>query len=94
MKAAMAHLDDIFSALADGTRRDILTMLLEDDMAVTDVAEPLKNKAASWTDKPRPQSRSSKSSARMLSAMPPRTARGGAPFPSPISHKITQLGVR
>ena len=27
-------------ALADPTRRAILTMLLEDDMAVTDVAEP------------------------------------------------------
>ena len=30
----------IFMALADPTRRAILTMLLEDDMAVTDVAEP------------------------------------------------------
>ena len=37
----MAHaLDTVFSALADPTRRAILTMLLEDDMAVTDVAEP------------------------------------------------------
>ena len=36
----MADMDLIFAALADGTRRDILTMLLEDDMAVTDVAEP------------------------------------------------------
>ena len=33
-------LDMIFAALADPTRRAILTMLLEDDMAVTDVAEP------------------------------------------------------
>ena len=33
-------LDTIFSALADPTRRRILSMLLEDDMAVTDVAEP------------------------------------------------------
>ncbi len=33
-------LDAIFSALADPTRRAILAMLLEDDMAVTDVAEP------------------------------------------------------
>jgi DNA-binding transcriptional ArsR family regulator len=33
-------LDAIFAALSDGTRRAILTMLLEDDMAVTDVAEP------------------------------------------------------
>jgi DNA-binding transcriptional ArsR family regulator len=33
-------LDIVFSALADPTRRAILTMLLEDDMAVTDVAEP------------------------------------------------------
>lgn len=29
-----------FSALADPTRRAILALLLEDDMAVTDVAEP------------------------------------------------------
>lgn len=35
-------LDTIFSALADPTRRAILTMLLEDDMAVTDVAEPFE----------------------------------------------------
>lgn len=34
------RLDAIFSALADPTRRAILVMLLEDDMAVTDVAEP------------------------------------------------------
>ncbi|SFS00036.1 ArsR/SmtB family transcription factor [Yoonia litorea] len=33
-------LDQVFSALADPTRRTILAMLLEDDMAVTDVAEP------------------------------------------------------
>lgn len=33
-------LDAVFSALADATRRAILAMLLEDDMAVTDVAEP------------------------------------------------------
>jgi DNA-binding transcriptional ArsR family regulator len=33
-------LDLIFAALADPTRRAILSMLLEDDMAVTDVAEP------------------------------------------------------
>ncbi|MEO9820633.1 MAG: metalloregulator ArsR/SmtB family transcription factor [Paracoccaceae bacterium] len=33
-------LDHVFAALADPTRRAILTMLLEDDMAVTDVAEP------------------------------------------------------
>lgn len=33
-------LDAVFSALSDPTRRAILTMLLEDDMAVTDVAEP------------------------------------------------------
>ena len=30
----------VFAALADPTRRAILAMLLEDDMAVTDVAEP------------------------------------------------------
>lgn len=34
------RLDALFAALADPTRRAILTMLLEDDMAVTDVAEP------------------------------------------------------
>lgn len=33
-------LSTVFAALADPTRRAILTMLLEDDMAVTDVAEP------------------------------------------------------
>ncbi|MDQ1848813.1 metalloregulator ArsR/SmtB family transcription factor [Gemmobacter fulvus] len=31
-----------FAALADPTRRAILAMLLEDDMAVTDVAEPFQ----------------------------------------------------
>lgn len=37
----MTHpLDSVFAALADPTRRAILGMLLEDDMAVTDVAEP------------------------------------------------------
>ncbi len=35
-------LDQKFAALADPTRRAILTMLLEDDMAVTDVAEPFE----------------------------------------------------
>ena len=34
------RLDIVFAALADPTRRAILAMLLEDDMAVTDVAEP------------------------------------------------------
>lgn len=39
----MAHtLDTVFAALADPTRRAILTMLLEDDMAVTDVADPFR----------------------------------------------------
>lgn len=39
--AAMTDpLDTIFAALADPTRRAILAMLLEDDMAVTDVAHP------------------------------------------------------
>ena len=38
----MPTLDTIFQALADPTRRSILTMLLEDDMAVTDVAEPFE----------------------------------------------------
>lgn len=36
------NLDIVFSALADPTRRAILAMLLEDDMAVTDVAEPFQ----------------------------------------------------
>ncbi len=36
------QLDIIFAALADPTRRRILAMLLEDDMAVTDVAEPFE----------------------------------------------------
>ncbi|SOC09982.1 ArsR family transcriptional regulator [Rhodobacter sp. JA431] len=40
--APTASLDAIFAALADPTRRAILTMLLEDDMAVTDVAEPFQ----------------------------------------------------
>lgn len=35
-------LDTVLSALADPTRRRILEMLLEDDMAVTDVAEPFE----------------------------------------------------
>ena len=34
------NLDTVFAALGDSTRRAILAMLLEDDMAVTDVAEP------------------------------------------------------
>ena len=33
-------LDLVFAALADPTRRAILHLLLEDDMAVTDVADP------------------------------------------------------
>lgn len=36
------RLDTAFAALADPTRRAILSMLLEDDMAVTDVAEPFQ----------------------------------------------------
>ena len=36
------RLDAIFSSLADPTRRAILAMLLEDDMAVTDVAAPFQ----------------------------------------------------
>ena len=35
-------LDTVFAALADPTRRAILSMLLEDDMAVTDVAAPFQ----------------------------------------------------
>lgn len=37
-----ATLDTIFAALSDPTRRAILAMLLEDDMAVTDVAAPFQ----------------------------------------------------
>lgn len=37
-----APLDLVFSALSDPTRRAILALLLEDDMAVTDVAEPFE----------------------------------------------------
>lgn len=40
MSDAEQRLDQIFSALADPTRRRILAMLLEDDMAVSDVAAP------------------------------------------------------
>lgn len=36
------ELDMVFAALADPTRRAILQMLLEDDMAVTDVAAPFE----------------------------------------------------
>ncbi len=39
---ARPTLDTVFAALADPTRRAILAMLLEDDMAVTDVAEPFR----------------------------------------------------
>lgn len=35
-------LDQVFAALSDPTRRTILAMLLEDDMAVTDVADPFE----------------------------------------------------
>ena len=36
------RLDLIFAALADPTRRRVLSMLLEDDMAVSDVAQPFQ----------------------------------------------------
>ncbi|QRZ15323.1 winged helix-turn-helix transcriptional regulator [Paracoccus methylovorus] len=42
MSTDQRSLDAIFSALADPTRRAILGMLLEDDMAVTDVAAPFQ----------------------------------------------------
>lgn len=44
MADQMSHdlLSRVFAALADPTRRTILAMLLEDDMAVTDVAEPFR----------------------------------------------------
>lgn len=35
-------LSPVFAALSDPTRRAILSMLLEDDMAVTDVAAPFQ----------------------------------------------------
>ena len=38
----MQTLDRAFTALSNPTRRAILAMLLEDDMAVTDVAEPFE----------------------------------------------------
>ncbi|WP_119840297.1 ArsR/SmtB family transcription factor [Pseudooceanicola algae] len=38
----VASLDHVFAALGDPTRRAILSMLLEDDMAVTDVADPFE----------------------------------------------------
>jgi DNA-binding transcriptional ArsR family regulator len=41
-QAPARSLDTVFAALADPTRRAILTMLLEDDMAVSDVAQPFK----------------------------------------------------
>ena len=40
--ASAPSLDQVFTALADPTRRAILAMLLEDDMAVTDVADPFE----------------------------------------------------
>ena len=42
LRTMPVSLDIIFQALADPTRRQILSMLLEDDMAVTDVAEPFE----------------------------------------------------
>jgi DNA-binding transcriptional ArsR family regulator len=46
-KTIMTHpLDTTFAALADPTRRMILSMLLEDDMAVTDVAAPFTTSLA------------------------------------------------
>lgn len=39
-------LDRVFAALADPTRRAILAMLLEDDMAVTDIAQPFAQSLA------------------------------------------------
>jgi DNA-binding transcriptional ArsR family regulator len=39
-RPVLPRLDTVFAALADPTRRAILGMLLEDDMAVTDVAQP------------------------------------------------------
>jgi DNA-binding transcriptional ArsR family regulator len=41
-EAVTDRLDTVFAALADPTRRRILVMLLEDDMAVTDVADPFE----------------------------------------------------
>ena len=41
-RSMSTSLDTVFAALADPTRRAILAMLLEDDMAVTDVADPFE----------------------------------------------------
>lgn len=41
-QAMTSDIDQVFAALSDPTRRAILAMLLEDDMAVTDVAEPFE----------------------------------------------------
>src|SRR6056297_4098527 len=46
MARMSVELDRVFSALADPTRRQILVMLLEDDMAVTDVADPFDTSLA------------------------------------------------
>ena len=41
------HLDLIFAELSDKTRRRILMLLLEDDMSVTDIADPFDTSLAS-----------------------------------------------
>ena len=43
------RLDLIFAALADPTRRRVLSMLLEDDMAVSDVAAPFDMSLAAFS---------------------------------------------
>ena len=42
MAQSLNELDLVFAALSDTTRREILSLLLEDDMTVTDIAQPFQ----------------------------------------------------
>lgn len=42
MAQSLNDLDLVFAALSDTTRRKILSLLLEDDMTVTDIAQPFQ----------------------------------------------------
>ena len=42
MAQSFNELDLVFAALSDTTRRKILNLLLEDDMTVTDIAQPFQ----------------------------------------------------
>ena len=79
------QLDMTFAALADPTRRAILAMLLEDDMAVTDVAEPFEMSLAAISKH-----------LGVLTAAPffLSDQTGGATPPSAISHTMTHAGVK